>query len=93
MDPLMIFKMNPADYLAPKETAKELIASFYYVLPNNGFINEGINSCNSRWKEAKACAQIAVDRILKELNDNCNTAGCIGRKKHYEETKEQIEKL
>jgi hypothetical protein len=35
------------------------------MLPNNGSINEGINSCESRYKEAIECAFVTVDEILK----------------------------
>jgi len=48
-----------------KQKAKELIDKFYFSLPNNGYIKEGVNSCESRWKEAVTCAIIAVDEIIK----------------------------
>lgn len=51
-----------------KQKAKELIDKFYYSLPNNGYINEGVNSCESRWNEAVTCAIIAVDEIINTLN-------------------------
>lgn len=54
--------------MTPKEKAKEVVNKFYYSLPNNGFINEGINSCESRWKEAVTCAIIAVDEIIHNNN-------------------------
>jgi len=55
--------------MSPQEKAKQLVDRFYYSLPNNGYINEGINSCESRWKEAVTCAIIAVDEILEDYED------------------------
>lgn len=68
-----------------KDKAKDLINKFYYSLPNNGFINEGINSCESRWKEAVTCALIAVDEMLS----NCYEV----MKPFWQEVKEEIEKI
>jgi hypothetical protein len=39
--------MNPH-----QKTALELIHDYYFMLPNNGSLNSGINSCESRYKEA-----------------------------------------
>lgn len=49
----------------PREKANNLVNRYYYTLPNNGELNSGINSCESRYKEAIQCALIAVDEILK----------------------------
>jgi len=48
-----------------REKANDLVNRYYYMLPNNGSINEGINSCESRYNEAIECAFVAVDEILK----------------------------
>ena len=55
--------------MTPKEKAQELILRFYYLLPNNGFHKEGINSCDSRYKEAINCAWLSVDEMLYLLED------------------------
>jgi len=39
-----------------REAALEIIHKYYYTLPNNGYLNSGINSCESRYKEAIECA-------------------------------------
>lgn len=44
--------------------AKQLINDFYYQLPNNGYLNEGLMSCEKRYQEAITCALICVDRII-----------------------------
>lgn len=53
--------------LGPKADAHDLILSFYYSLPNNGSLNHGINSCDSRYKEGIVCAKIATERIITAL--------------------------
>ena len=35
-----------------QKAAFELINDYYFMLPNNGSLNSGINSCESRYKEA-----------------------------------------
>lgn len=53
--------------MTPKGTARDLVLSFYYALPNNGSL-QGLNSTTSRYQEGIRCALIAVDHII-----NCNT--------------------
>ncbi len=50
--------------MEPKERANNLVDKFYYRLPNNGSYS-GINSIVSRYDEAKQCALITVDEIVK----------------------------
>ena len=45
--------------------AKNLINKFYYQLPNNGYLNEGLLSCEKRYKEAIDCALICVEQIIE----------------------------
>ncbi len=52
-----------------REKANDLVNRYYYMLPNNGKLNEGINNCDSRYKEAIECAFVTVDEIL-ESNPN-----------------------
>jgi hypothetical protein len=78
--------------MTPQEEAKELVLSFYYVLPNNGS-TEGINSTTSRYAEAKQCAMITVDRIIncdtyfKTLEDSKDFT------KYWYEVQQEIERL
>ena len=51
----------------PKAEAHDLVLTFYYSLPNNGSLNHGINSCDSRYKEGVICALIATKRIILAL--------------------------
>ena len=44
--------------------ARNLINKFYYQLPNNGYLNEGLLSCDKRYKEAIACAIVCVEEII-----------------------------
>jgi hypothetical protein len=56
--------------MIPSEKAKILVHTFYYKLPNNGYLDEGINSANSRYNEAIMCALVTVDEIIELLEDN-----------------------
>lgn len=44
--------------------ARKLINKFYYQLPNNGYRNEGLLSCERRYNEAITCAIVCVNEIL-----------------------------
>jgi hypothetical protein len=52
-----------------REKANDLVNRYYYMLPNNGSLSEGVNNCDSRYKEAIECAFVTVDEIL-ESNPN-----------------------
>jgi len=45
--------------------ARNLINKFYYQLPNNGSLNEGLLSCDRRYKEAINCALICIDEMIR----------------------------
>ena len=64
--------------MTPKEKAEELIAKF---MPHS--------SGNSNNNEAKQCALIAVDEIMKELFVAALDSGY----NYYRKVKQQIEKL
>jgi len=49
--------------------ARNLINKFYYQLPNNGSLNEGLLSCDRRYKEAINCALICVEEILNDYEE------------------------
>ena len=50
-----------------QKAAHEIIHEYYFMLPNNGSLNSGINSCESRYKEAIECALIGVKRLILTL--------------------------
>ena len=52
-----------------REKANNLINRYYYMLPNNGELNSGINSCESRYNEAIECAFITVDELMSNNSD------------------------
>ena len=73
--------------MTSQEKAKELVSKFYYMLPNNGGFT-GINNVESRYKEAKQCALIAVDEVL--LACALETKG---KFEYYFEVKKEIQNL
>ena len=81
--------------MMPKEKAKDLVNTFYYLLPNNGS-TEGLNSTTKRYAEAKQCASTAIDVMMSEI---INWAGGVEiewekeRWKYLQEVKKEIEKL
>jgi len=50
-----------------RKAAHEIIHEYYFMLPNNGSASEGINSCESRYKEAIDCALLSVKQLLLTL--------------------------
>ena len=73
--------------------ARNLINKFYYQLPNNGFINEGLLSCDKRYKEATACAIVCVDEILDNfgtLTEGKTHYCAYSTTKHYEQIKQEL---
>jgi len=50
-----------------QKAALELIHDYYFMLPNNGLLNSGINSCESRYKEAVDCALLSVKQLILTL--------------------------
>ena len=45
--------------------SRKLINKFYYQLPNNGYLNHGLMSCEKRYKEATTCAIVCVEQIIE----------------------------
>ena len=76
--------------MTPKQKAKDLVNTFYYSLPNNGS-QEGINSTTRRYSEAKQCALIAIDEIIKNDKENYGINGFVFE--YWQEVKTEIEKL
>ena len=44
--------------------ARQLINDFYYQLPNNGSLKEGLLSCERRYNEAIICALICINKMI-----------------------------
>ena len=79
----------------PRAEAQDLVLSFYYRLPNNGSLKTGINSCESRYKEAVVCAMVAVNKIISIAPWGGDIDGEIeeGSKEYYQQVKQELEKL
>jgi hypothetical protein len=56
--------------MTPKDQAKSIVEEFYFALPNNGYLNIGINNCSQRWAEAIKCALICVNRIIESRKED-----------------------
>lgn len=84
---------------SPKEKALEIIHEFYYNLPNNGFLTEGVNSCESRYKEAIQCASITVRHMMDVYASALHSIGVdketaeITKSPYLSAVKEEIEKV
>ena len=50
-----------------RKAALGIIHEYYYALPNNGYLNHGLLSCDRRYKEAIDCALIGVKRLILTL--------------------------
>lgn len=82
--------------LGPKGEAQDLVLSFYYRLPNNGSLKTGINSCESRFKEAVMCAMIAVNKIISIAQHECHIQRPYNPDEtveYWEQVKQELEKL
>lgn len=72
--------------MTPREKAGWLIERFYFSLPNNGSFT-GPSNINDRWEEAKKCALICVDEIIKAHIHNEG----VRHLKWWAEVKQEIE--
>lgn len=72
----------------PKAEAQDLVLTFYYSLPNNGRLKTGINSCESRFKEAVMCAKLTLERIILALE-----AHSWQNREHIEYHKEMLKEI
>jgi GTP cyclohydrolase I len=83
--------------MTEKEKAKDLVNTFYYALPNNGS-QEGLNSTTSRYKEGVRCALIAVNEMIKELEelleeDERPSAGVYYLWEYYKKVQQELDLL
>jgi hypothetical protein len=74
--------------MIPKDKAHQLVTRFYLALPNNGS-QTGINNVHQRWEEGRMCAMMAVDLILSITDEEEQYI----LYKHWQEVKQEIEKL
>jgi len=82
--------------MTPKEKSVDLKNKFYYILPNNGSLKQGLNSCEARHKEAVKCALILVDEIIpliRAYEDALSASQTSDELEYWQEVKQEIEKL
>ena len=76
-----------------QKAALELIYDYYFMLPNNGSLNTGINSCESRYKEAVDCALLSVKQLILTLEFMAmepNSAFVMDRINFYDEVQSEL---
>ena len=76
-----------------REKANDLVNRYYYMLPNNGSLSDGVNSCDSRYKEAIECAFVTVDEIITELTEEISPSVHGFRHQYWKEVKQWIQKI
>lgn len=79
-----------------QKAALELIHDYYFMLPNNGSLNEGINSCESRYREAIYCALVCVKKIILTLEFmavESDAAFIMDRINFYDEVQSELFKV
>ena len=81
--------------MIPKEKAIELVDKFYQTTPNEYFVNEpiGIAGRYKSWEQSKKCALIAVDEILKAVDNPDETYLMQDSVNYWTEVKAEIERL
>ena len=88
--------------MTPKEKAENLVDNFYNVIGKNYSKRDGFGT--QLFEEAKQCALIAVDEIIKQfvgVYDSLKDAGVLdsasvqdsANYKYWQEVKQEIEKL
>ena len=81
--------------MTPKDKANELVDRMYFIISNNGQFT-GVHSIPNKFAEAKKCALIAVDEIIKTLNYDIKDLDVRGNIlldliKYWREVKQEIE--
>jgi len=79
-----------------RKAALEIINEYYYALPNNGYINHGLLSCDRRYKEGIQCAIIGVKRIiliLEFMSTESNDPAIMGRINFYDKIQDELYKI
>ena len=79
-----------------QKAALELIHDYYFMLPNNGYMYGGCNSCDSRYKEAVDCALLSVKQLILTLEfmlmEN-NDSYIMDRINFYDEVTSELYKI
>ncbi len=76
-----------------QKAAHEILHEYYFMLPNNGYMYGGCNSCDSRYKEAIECALIGVKRLiltLEFMSMEPNSAFVMDRINFYDEVTSEL---
>jgi hypothetical protein len=79
-----------------QQTAHEIIHDYYFMLPNNGYMYGGCNSCDSRYKEAIECALVGVKRLiltLEFMSIESDAAFVMDRINFYDEVEAELYKI
>jgi hypothetical protein len=79
-----------------QKAAYEIIHDYYFILPNNGSLNNGLMSCERRYKEAIDCALIGVKRLiltLEFMSMEPNSAFVMDRINFYDEVEGELYKI
>ena len=79
-----------------QKAAHEILHEYYFMLPNNGYMYGGCNSCDSRYKEAIECALIGVKRLILTLEFMLvepNSAFVMDRINFYDEVQAELYKI
>jgi len=79
-----------------RKAALEIIHEYYYALPNNGYLNHGLLSCDKRYKEATQCALIGVKRLiltLEFMSMEPNSAFVMDRINFYDKVRDELYKI
>ena len=79
-----------------QNAAYEIIHDYYFILPNNGSLNNGLMSCDRRYKEAIDCALIGVQRLiltLEFISLESNDPRIMSRINLYDEVQTELYKI
>ena len=79
-----------------QKAAYEIIHDYYFILPNNGSLNNGLMSCERRYKEAIDCALIGVERLiltLEFMSIESNDSAIMDRINFYDEVQSEVYKI
>ena len=79
-----------------QNAAYEIIHDYYFILPNNGSLNNGLMSCERRYKEAIDCALIGVQRLiltLEFISLESNDPRIMSRINLYDEVQSELYKI
>jgi hypothetical protein len=79
-----------------QKAAHEIIHDYYFMLPNNGYMYGGCNSCDSRYKEGIECALLSVKRIiltLEFMSIESDAAFIMDRINFYDEVQTELYKI